>query len=150
MPGKLRITLVNQQSEVGSACDSVADFLKARDVPAETVHHVHLCLDEVLTNVVEHGMPPGQQASITVEVRLDAGEVRVEVIDPGRAFDPFAREDPDITLSLEERPIGGLGIYFVKILMDEMEYRREDGHNHTVFIKRLGPANALVTLELDP
>ena len=57
------------------------------------------------------------------------------LIDGGAPFDPLAKEDPDLTLSLEERPIGGLGVYMARQCMDEMTYRREDGKNVTTVRK---------------
>ena len=61
----------------------------------------------------------------------------VTLIDEGIPFDPLQKEDPDITLSAEERKIGGLGIYMVKHIMDAVEYKYEDGHNIIRIIKKI-------------
>ncbi len=72
---------------------------------------------------------------------LPEGEKQADIcfIDQGKPFNPFAREDPDLTLSLEERPVGGLGIYMVKQFMDQAEYRYEKGFNVTTISKRFRP-----------
>jgi anti-sigma regulatory factor (Ser/Thr protein kinase) len=74
---------------------------------------------------------------VTVEVELDKERVTVIVTDDGTPFDPFARDAPDTTLPVEERPIGGLGIHLVGQLMDEVSYQRRDGHNVVVLVKQL-------------
>jgi serine/threonine-protein kinase RsbW len=61
------------------------------------------------------------------------------VIDDAKAFDPLTAKEPDITASLEDRPIGGLGMFFVKTLMDEVRYKREADRNHLYFSKRAEP-----------
>ena len=72
-----------------------------------------------------------------VEVKLDKHRVTVVLTDDGPPFDPFGRDAPDTTLSVEDRPIGGLGIHLVLQLMDNVSYRRQDDHNIVVLVKQL-------------
>ena len=70
--------------------------------------------------------------SVVVEVELNQDRVTVTLTDDGTPFDPFSQPEPDTTLSVEERPIGGLGIHLVREMMDDVSYQRRDGHNVVV------------------
>ena len=73
-------------------------------------------------------------------VALWGGVVTAEVSDDGRAFDPLKVPPPDLESDLQSRPVGGLGVHFIKTLMDEVSYRREGGRNILTMHKRFGPA----------
>ncbi|ROP83300.1 serine/threonine-protein kinase RsbW [Stella humosa] len=103
--------------------------------PAGLLSDLRLCLDELLVNVVMHGAP-APSAIITVHYRLQADGVWAEIVDPGPPFDPLSLPDPDIELSLDDRVPGGLGIYFVRRLMDEVVYERRDAFNRLRLAKR--------------
>ena len=76
-------------------------------------------------------------AVIETEVTTDPPAIAITFRDSGEPYDPLAKEDPDITLSAEKRRIGGLGIFLVKKLMDEVAYKYEDGQNVLTIIKLL-------------
>ncbi len=90
-----------------------------------------------MTNTISYGFPDGMHEAITVSVTLDDDSLVAEILDAGIAFNPLERDTPDITLSVEDRPIGGLGIHFVRTFMDKVEYRREDGRNRLTMAKYL-------------
>src|SRR5690606_28770018 len=115
----------------------------AAGVPAALLAEFRLCLDELLVNVVDHGAP-GPQSEITVHYRLDPGGVWAEIVDGGPAFDPLSLPEPDVDAPLDERVPGGLGIYFVRRLMDEVVYERRDAFNRLRLAKRTAadPASA--------
>jgi anti-sigma regulatory factor (Ser/Thr protein kinase) len=101
---------------------------------------VNVALDELLANALSHGQTGRDPCSVTVEVEVKLDQERVTVIltDDGTPFDPFGRSAaPDTTLSVEDRPIGGLGIHLVEQLMDKVSYQRREGHNVVVLVKRL-------------
>ncbi|MCK5798640.1 MAG: ATP-binding protein [Deltaproteobacteria bacterium] len=100
-----------------------------------------VALDEVLVNVVMHGYG-SQPGEISLSFSLEASPRRfvVEVEDAAPSFDPLARADPPIDEDVEARQVGGLGIYLVKNLMDDVQYRRHAGHNYLRLIKALGPS----------
>jgi anti-sigma regulatory factor (Ser/Thr protein kinase) len=114
-----------------------AGFAEAHALPAEVRRSVNVALDELLANAVSHGQTGRDPCSVTVEVELDLERVTVTVTDDGAPFDPFGRDAPDTSLSLEERAIGGLGIHLVGQLMDQVSYQRRDGHNVVVLVKQL-------------
>ena len=103
----------------------------------DVAYAIVLGLEEVATNVVRHGGGEAGTSEIEIEVTSSDDEIRVEVRDSGQAFDPFHEApEPDIDASVEERQIGGLGVHFVKVLMDETAYSREGGRNHVTMVKR--------------
>ena len=89
-----------------------------------------MAADEIVTNISMYAYAPGT-GDFTVNFAFDGEERAAEItfVDEGVPFDPLAKDDPDVTLSAEERQIGGLGIFLVKKTMDDMTYRREDGKN---------------------
>lgn len=99
---------------------------------------LNLVLEEAVSNIIFYAYV-GQDVKDAVDISLllEGGMLTVVVKDHGVPFDPTAKEDPDITLSAEERPIGGLGIFLIKKIMDEVSYRREDGQNVFIMKKRI-------------
>ena len=89
-----------------------------------------LALEEAVVNVISHAfgdLPPPH--SITVRFEITAQSVTAEIVDNGRSFDPTSEPDPDLSLPLEERDPGGLGIHLIRGMMDRVDYRRSDGKN---------------------
>jgi serine/threonine-protein kinase RsbW len=122
---------------VGEVSSALAEFAEAHALPEDVRRSVSVALDDLLANALSHGQTGRDPCSVTVEVELDRERVTVIVTDDGPPFDPFARAAPDTTLSVEERPIGGLGIHLVGQLMDKVDYQRRDGHNVVVLVKEL-------------
>ena len=116
-----------------------AEFARTYALPEAVRRSVNIALDELLANELSHGMAGRDGGSVAVEVELDLDQERlaVTITDDGPAFDPFDQDAPDTTLSVDDRPIGGLGLHLVRNLMDEVSYERRDGHNVVVLIKQL-------------
>jgi len=122
---------------VGEVNAAFAGFAETHAVPAAVRRSVSVALDELLANALSHGGTGRDPCSMTVEVELDQERVTVILTDDGTPFDPFGQDAPDTTLSVEERPIGGLGIHLVGQLMDQVSYQRREGHNVVVLVKQL-------------
>jgi len=122
---------------VGEVNAAFASFAEAHALPAEVRRSLNVAIDDLLANVLSYGGTGRDPCSVTVEVELDHERVTVTITDNGPPFDPFERSAPDTTLSVEERPIGGLGIHLVGQLMDKVDYQRRDGHNVVVLVKEL-------------
>lgn len=90
---------------------------------------LHVILDEIASNIVKHSGASGFQVDVTFNHA--AGTAKLLFVDDGKPYDPLTHEDPDTTLSAEERPIGGLGLLMVKKMSDSLSYKRE--HNRNVF-----------------
>jgi sigma-B regulation protein RsbU (phosphoserine phosphatase) len=103
---------------------------------------LNLAIEEAVVNVMEYAYPDGQKGNVEIEVTADQQWMTFVITDTGIAFDPTTKEDADTTLSAEERPIGGLGIFLVRQLMDVIDYKRKDNKNVLTLRKKLGEENA--------
>jgi serine/threonine-protein kinase RsbW len=133
----MSVTLVNDRSEVERLSRLVEAFGEAEGLPPESVFSVNLALDEVVTNIIRYAYDDGRKHSIVIRLALEDDVLSAQVEDDGRAFNPLEMPPPDITASIEDRPIGGLGIHLVRSVMNSVEYRREDGRNMLIMKKRL-------------
>lgn len=108
----------------------VDEQLEQLDCPVKTQMQVDIVIDELFSNIANYAYNPEiGVATVRVEVTDDPLAVVITFIDNGVPYDPLAKADPDITLSAEEREIGGLGIYMVKKTMDDVSYEYKDGQN---------------------
>ena len=138
MTASLSVTLVNDQSEVERLSRLVEAFGEAEGVSADSIFSVNLALDEVITNIIRYAHDDGgRQHPIVVRLALESGVLTAQVEDDGRAFNPLDAPPPDLNASIEERPIGGLGIHLVRTMMNSVEYRRENGRNVLIMKKML-------------
>jgi anti-sigma regulatory factor (Ser/Thr protein kinase) len=108
----------------------VDEFLETLDCPPKAQMQVDVAVEELFVNVAKYAYAPAV-GSVTIQLAAleDNSEVSVTLIDRGVPYDPLAKKDPDVTLSAQERQIGGLGIYMVKKSMDSVEYAYQDGQN---------------------
>ncbi len=100
------------------------------------IHDILLTIDELVTNIILHGYD-GRDGPIGLKLRFEADELVMILTDSAPVYDPTKHPSPDITLPLEKRPLGGMGIHLARRLMDEMRYRvTENGENELTLIKR--------------
>lgn len=108
----------------------VDEQLERYDCPMKAQAQIDIAIDELFGNIVRYAYHPEiGSATVQVEVIEDPLAVAITFIDQGKPYDPLAKADPDVTLSAEEREIGGLGIYIVKKSMTEITYEYKDGRN---------------------
>lgn len=99
---------------------------------------LNLVMEEAVSNIIFYAYKEGETGeNIRISMELEDGVLTIVLTDTGLPFDPTAREDPDVSLSAEERPIGGLGIFLIKKMMDEVVYRREDDANVFIMSKKI-------------
>ena len=116
----------------------VDEQLEALDCPMKAQMQIDIAIDELFSNIAYYAYNPDiGPATVRVEVQQEPLAVVISFIDNGVPYDPLAREDPDTTLSAEERDIGGLGIYMVKKSMDDVSYEYKNGQNILTIKKRL-------------
>lgn len=114
--------------------DSLEEALKAVGCPQETVLAVAISAEEIFTNIVSYAYPGGT-GMVTAELYTEDGRAKIRFTDAGTPFNPLTEKKPDLGAAAEEREPGGLGIYLVRAMMDQVEYSREDGRNHLTMIK---------------
>ena len=98
---------------------------------------INLALEEAVSNVMLYAYPDTNSGRVLVEAEKTADRVTFIISDSGVAFDPTKQKEADITLSVEERAIGGLGIHLVRQLMDDIHYERKDEKNVLTLVKML-------------
>lgn len=133
----MEFRLKNRLDEIQSLAEAIELWGEENGIPAKTLFQVNLALDELLTNTISYGYPEGGEHEIVVQLaREREGELLIGVHDDGLAFNPLEAKEPDINQDIEERPIGGLGIYLVRQMIDEIDYSWKDQRNILVMKKR--------------
>jgi anti-sigma regulatory factor (Ser/Thr protein kinase) len=113
------------------------EFWSAADLPSAETLTFELALEEIFMNVVMHGSPAGRAPRVEVSLALCDGCLTLMIEDDGPSFDPLSLAAPDVTASLEERRVGGLGVYLVRQMMDAVSYQRLGGRNQLSMTKRV-------------
>jgi anti-sigma regulatory factor (Ser/Thr protein kinase) len=125
----LEITLKNDLAELARVSQRLNEFGAHQRLGAQVLHDLNLALEEILANIISYGYADNREHEITVSLDAQPGEVRVDVEDDGRPFNPLESPEPYSGDSLDDRPVGGLGIHLVRALMDGLEYRRQGDRN---------------------
>jgi anti-sigma regulatory factor (Ser/Thr protein kinase) len=136
-PKHLTCEIGNTLAEIVRLAAEVEDFGTHHHLPAAVVSHLNLALDELLTNTISYGYDEGVQDRIQVTVEMIGNEISIELSDGGKPFDPREGTSPDTRQSVEDRPIGGLGLFLVGKMMDRVDYRRSSNRNCVRLIKTL-------------
>ena len=136
MIATLSLTVKTKAEELAHITEAVEDFGAQEHWPPELVFRVNLALEELGVNIMNHGHDEGIH-EFDITLTSEADSLTIEIVDDGRPFDPLHdAKQPDVGAAIEGRPIGGLGIYFVREMMDECHYRREQGKNHLTLVSR--------------
>lgn len=114
--------------KLGDAAAFVENILEENDCPLKAQTQIDVAFEEIFVNIAHYAYPDGE-GKAKLEVEACPEFVEITFIDSGIPYDPLAKADPDITLSAEERQIGGLGIFMTKKLMDEIHYKYENNQN---------------------
>lgn len=129
MAEELRVTIPARLSEVRELSGLVEEFGDANGLPDPKVFVINLALDELITNTVTHGLEDMADAEIRIEMRVVADTLILVMEDNGQPFDPTQETNADVTSSLEERAVGGLGLHLVKSFADRVSYEFVEGRN---------------------
>ena len=127
--GALELSLVNDLREIGAAAEKIDAFCEARSLPPQIAYAVNLSIDEILTNTISYGYDDEAEHRIDLTLRQEGDTLVVMIVDDGRAFDSSLEREPNVDATLEERALGGLGLFLVQQMMDDVDYRRRDTLN---------------------
>jgi serine/threonine-protein kinase RsbW len=131
------LELGNRLSDLAAVLDELESLLFREGLRRELVGEVRLIAEEGISNIILYAYESGKVGTIEVTVSYDGDEVKLELRDDGRAFNPLDAPRPDLNAPLEARPEGGLGIYLMRSLTDEMSYSRNGGWNVLMMKKRV-------------
>ncbi len=119
--------------------DFVGDIARAGGFDTKDVYNVQLAADEAASNIIEHAYEGVKNGVLEISCGVKDGAITIVMVDYGESFDPSAIPLPDLKADLSERKIGGLGIFLMRKLMDEVHYEsRRDRSNVLTMIKRRG------------
>lgn len=135
----MEIVLTSQPEQRQRFLSALETFGRENRLPAPVMQAADLALEEHLTNIMRYAFEDSLPHPILIRLTVEAGYLRVEVEDAGKPFNPLASPEPDTSVPLELKPIGGLGIHLIRRFMDEVTYRREAEKNVLCLRKRVRP-----------
>ena len=134
---RILVEIDNDIAEIARV-NALVDGLSERHALLEAfVFHIKFALDELLTNIISYGFPDAGRHKIAIRLEIEGDAFEAEVIDDGIAFNPLDKAPPDLGQSVEDRQIGGLGVHFIRTVMDQLAYRRSGEKNHFTMIKKV-------------
>ena len=128
-----------ENSEISRVNGEVEEWLAGADVPFSGVYLANLTVEELVTNCIKYGYAAVDTTDkgIDVAISIVGGELRIILSDDAAPFDPLAQAAPDLSLPIEERPIGGLGIHMLRQMSTGFAYAFENGRNVVTITKLL-------------
>ena len=132
------ITVEAKIENVDKVTEFVNEVLEEKECPLKVQMQLDVAIDEIFGNIAYYAYGKGRgNATIQIEMEDNPPKITLTFIDQGIPYNPLESKDPDITLDIEDREIGGLGIFLVKKTMDELSYEYADGQNILTMKKEL-------------
>lgn len=131
------IRITNDLAEVSALAEFVEELCAELSVSDELTMNINLALEEAVANIIMYAYPSQEQHEILLRATISPSQLIFLLTDNGQSFDPTEVEDANISLSIEERPLGGLGIFLIRSIMNEVSYQRLDGENRLTMKKDL-------------
>ena len=130
--------LKNCLSELDTLCRNLEKYGRQIGLSSKMIFELNLALDELFTNIISYGFKDGKEHRVRVTLTPEKGVICLCIEDDGIAFDPTAFDHPDVSCSVAQCKIGGLGIHIIKKLMDDICYERCGNKNVLRLKKKLG------------
>jgi anti-sigma regulatory factor (Ser/Thr protein kinase) len=134
---KFEIILTNCLAGVEQLAFALDHFCNVQGLSDQVKNQVNLVLEELYTNTVNYGFEGINDGRVVIALLNNVSYLEIVYQDNGIAYNPLQAEDPELLLSVEDRPIGGLGVFFVKTMTDHVEYMRDGGFNIIKMTKNL-------------
>jgi len=131
------LILKNTENELSRLVEFIDGFAEEWHLNPEIIMNINLVLEEAFINVISYAYPDRLQHEITFRINREQNTLLMEVEDDGIPFNPLEQNEPDRNLPVEDRPVGGLGIFLIKKLMTETNYKRIGGKNILLLKKEL-------------
>jgi serine/threonine-protein kinase RsbW len=139
MAESLTIEVPNTRDAIAPASAQAEHWLLSHSPSVQTLNLLLTAIEELVLNSIEYGYDDSDPHTISLVLSIDRETLTITVIDGGRPFDPLAAPPPDLSLPVLARPVGGLGLYLLRQLSDQVSYERRDGANRLTLTKRLRP-----------
>lgn len=131
------VHILNRWDDMPIAMSLLNRFCAENGLAAQALHDLNVVLDEALNNIISYGYEQGVAGGIKVRLEIQEDRIAILIEDRGRPFDPRQAPKPSLAGSLRERKVGGLGVHFMRSLMDDVTYTRVGGANRLCLIKKL-------------
>jgi len=125
----------NQIGELSSLSKKIEETTQEWKLSPELAMNINLAIEEAFSNIVFYAYNDGGKHKIKISLSVYKNEIKIQIADSGIPFNPLGQKAPDVSLPLEERSVGGLGIFLISQIMDEVEYARKDNQNILTLIK---------------
>lgn len=116
---------VKRHQNLEEALGSIFDAADSAGVPKEVQEELHVIIDELVSNNLNYG----SSGEVRLAIKFESSSIELEISDRNQPFDPLGKAPPDLSAHVEDREIGGMGIFLVKSLTDKQKYKREDNYN---------------------
>ena len=126
---EMELVLKNDFAEIAPAADAVERFLAGQGASPDVLYVARLVIEELVSNTIKYGYDDHGIHEIRIDARIKHGAMVLEVSDDGHPFNPLDAPEPATHLPAHDRPIGGLGLHFVRSMSDSFAYERRNGHN---------------------
>ncbi len=134
---KQEISLDNEIEQLKTATTWIEQSLELLNIPQTLEYTINLVIEEAFSNIVFYAYEPGQKGKIDISLDVEGEYVVIELKDQGKPFDPTAMDSPDTTLPAEQRQIGGLGVFLMKKMTDQVSYNRDNLTNKLTIKKKI-------------
>jgi anti-sigma regulatory factor (Ser/Thr protein kinase) len=137
MAFEFSLTMAANWVELERLNDAINQFALDQRWTNESLFQVKLVMEELVTNVINHGLGNNLTPQIDMHCTQNGTDLTINMSDTGSAFDPLQKAPPDLNVDIDQRAIGGLGVYLVRELMDEIQYQRVGSRNILRMVKQL-------------
>jgi serine/threonine-protein kinase RsbW len=140
---KSKVLVVKSKTDnLAAIRDFISSTAASAGIPAEVIGDIILAVDEACTNIIKHAYKSYPDGEITIKLEYSDKKFTIKLIDHGDSFNPTLVPQPDIQKYYRQRKVGGLGVYLMKSLMDEVKYISVPGkYNQVLLSKNLNPSN---------
>jgi len=138
MSQRYQITRAAELEQLSVFRDFISDCCGRHQVPNETVFDLKLAVDEACTNIISHGYKDMDPGSIILSFRIEPDRILVQITDFGHIFEPAEAPKPNVEAALEDRELGGMGLYLIYQTMDNIDYQSSEDGNTLTFTKYIG------------
>lgn len=129
----MKIIVKNELKHLDRLNSQIMDYIKDSEIPKTVAFKLNLAIEEMVTNIINYGYEENCDEEISIDIHKENDMISVTIIDSAKPFNPLEKENPNTNAAIEDRQIGGLGIFFTKELTDDINYSRKNHQNILTF-----------------